>query len=318
MQDIRYWCEEGLIVADRSLVFSKSRERCWKKAEGESRSGGGEGGESLGVDWHGGKLSPTSGSEQPCLSILLSHDRKRHESETHSWSGGAVFVYRTRTSASHYAPYIYIFKYILWRCALCLSLLQPSCRFSLHSRVVFFVLHSSSLSRCLSVSPFLSSWLCFDTHFTAVTSHLPRLSASTNRQHCFDLLNRGEQVLIPRVTKISASVIVCSWMTDLRMFFFFLLSFQTTETNGGKYLFWGECFKKKLPFIKMVWTKECIYIIMNRRLKHFTDSLRPVHSIKLGLWGIISFIHFFIYVSLCLVHVFMSRHKKTLGQGWKR
>lgn len=175
-----------------------------------------------------------------CPSCCLTTGRDTIESETHSWSGGAVFVYRTRTAASHYAPYIYIFKYILWRCAVCLSLLQPSCRFSLHSRVVFFVLHSSSLSRCLSVSPFLSSWLCFDTHFTAVTSHLPRLSASTNRQHCFDLLNRGEQVLIPRVTKISASVIVCSWMTDLRIFF--LLSFQTTETNGEKYLFWGECY----------------------------------------------------------------------------
>lgn len=175
-----------------------------------------------------------------CPSCCLTTGRDTIESETHSWSGGAVFVYRTRTAASHYAPYIYIFKYILWRCALCLSLLQPSCRFLFtHVLSSLFYIPALSLAVCLSVSPFLSSWLCFDTHFTAVTSHLPRLSASTNRQHCFDLLNRGEQVLIPRVTKISASVIVYIWMTDLRIFF--LLSFQTTETNGEKYLFWGEC-----------------------------------------------------------------------------
>lgn len=251
MQDIRYWCEEGLIVADRSLVFSKSRERCWKKAEGESRSGGGEGGESLGVDWHGGKLSLTSGSEQPCLSILLSHDRKRHNriGNTQLIWRCCVCLQNENSCFSLCSIYIYIFKYILWRCAVCLSLLQPSCRFLFtHVLSSLFYIPALSLAVCLSVSPFLSSWLCFDTHFTAVTSHLPRLSASTNRQHCFDLLNRGEQVLIPRVTKISASVIVYIWMTDLRIFF--LLSFQTTETNGGKYLFWGECFKKSCHLLE--------------------------------------------------------------------
>lgn len=148
--------------------------------------------------------------------------------------------------------HIYIYLNVFYGVVLCVS---PSS--SRHVGFLFthvlsslFYIPALSLAVCLSVSPFLSSWLCFDTHFTAVTSHLPRLSASTNRQHCFDLLNRGEQVLIPRVTKISASVIVCSWMTDLRMFFFFLLSFQTTETNGGKYLFWGECFKKSCHLLK--------------------------------------------------------------------
>lgn len=187
MQDIRYWCEEGLIVADRSLVFSKSRERCWKKAEGESRSGGGEGGESLGVDWHGGKLSPTSGSEQPCLSILLSHDRKRHESETHSWSGGAVFVYRTRTAASHYAPYIYIYLNIFYGVVLCVS---PSS--SRHVGFLFthvlsslFYIPALSLAVCLSLPSCLPD--CVSTH-TSLLSHPISLGSQ--------LLPTGSTVLI--------------------------------------------------------------------------------------------------------------------------
>lgn len=305
MQDIRYWCEEGLIVADRSLVFSKSRERCWKKAEGERRSGGGEGGESLGVDWHGGKLSPTSGSEQPCLSILLSHDRKRHDriGNTQLIWRCCVCLQNENSCFSLCSIYIYIFKYILWRCALCLSLLQPSCRFSLHSRVVFFVLYSSSLSRCLSVCLSLPVFLTVFRH-TLHCCHIPSPSALSFYQQAalFWSLESGRTSLNTEGDK-DISFCYCLYLNDrLENFFFALISNNWNQ--------WREIFVLRwMPFIRIVWTKECIYIIMNRRLKHFTDSLRPVHSIKLGLWGIISFIHFFIYVSLCLVHVFMSRHK---------
>lgn len=188
MQDIRYWCEEGLIVADRSLVFSKSRERCWKKAEGESRSGGGEGGESLGVDWHGGKLSPTSGSEQPCLSILLSHDRKRHNriGNTQLIWRCCVCLQNENSCFSLCSIYIYIFKYILWRCALCLSLLQPSCRFLFtHVLSSLFYIPALSLAVCLSLPSCLPD--CVSTH-TSLLSHPISLGSQ--------LLPTGSTVLI--------------------------------------------------------------------------------------------------------------------------
>lgn len=68
--DIPYWCEEGLIAADRLLMFSQSRqgggrdeggkvEEEWRREEG------------IWVDWHRGKLKLTSGNEQPYTSFLL-------------------------------------------------------------------------------------------------------------------------------------------------------------------------------------------------------------------------------------------------------
>lgn len=238
-----------------------------------------------------------------CPSCCLTTGRDTIESETHSWSGGAVFVYRTRTAASHYAPYIYIYLNIFYGVVLCLSLLQPSCRFSLHSRVVFFVLYSSSLSRCLSVCLSLPVFLTVFRH-TLHCCHIPSPSALSFYQQAalFWSLESGRTSLNTEGDK-DISFCYCLYLNDrLENFFFALISNNWNQ--------WREIFVLRwMPFIRIVWTKECIYIIMNRRLKHFTDSLRPVHSIKLGLWGIISFIHFFIYVSLCLVHVFMSRHK---------
>lgn len=187
MQDIRYWCEEGLIVADRSLVFSKSRERCWKKAEGESRSGGGEGGESLGVDWHGGKLSLTSGSEQPCLSILLSHDRKRHDRIGNTQLIWRCCVCLQNENSCFSLCSIYIYLNVFYGVVLCVS---PSS--SRHVGFLFthvlsslFYIPALSLAVCLSLPSCLPD--CVSTH-TSLLSHPISLGSQ--------LLPTGSTVLI--------------------------------------------------------------------------------------------------------------------------
>lgn len=169
-------------------MFSKSRERCWKKAEGESRSGGGEGGESLGVDWHGGKLSPTSGSEQPCLSILLSHDRKRRDRIGNTQLIWRCCVCLQNENSCFSLCSIYIYLNIFYGVVLCVS--PSSSRHvgfsSLTCCLLCFIFQLSlSLSVCLSLPSCLPD--CVSTH-TSLLSHPISLGSQ--------LLPTGSTVLI--------------------------------------------------------------------------------------------------------------------------
>lgn len=99
-----------------------------------------------------------------------------------------------------------IFLFLFRIQTLSLSLSPASCKlfFSLTFCLLCFTF-KLSVSACLSFSSFHT--LYFDTHFIAVISHLPQLSATKDGLHCFDFWNWWKRVLIPRLTNVSAILV---------------------------------------------------------------------------------------------------------------
>lgn len=150
--DIRYWCEVGLIVADRSSERPVGAGRAkWVRSEEKKRC----------VDWHWGKLKLTCGNEQPHTSVLLFPDEE--EIQNQSEAAGSVQL-------NTVAPLSWL--QLIFLCCLVFGalLLWSYCAtlFWLSSSLWYFQLHVS---------------LLFNSLFIAVIFRLPQLSATGSVIH---------------------------------------------------------------------------------------------------------------------------------------
>ena len=173
------------------------------------------------------------------MSILLSHNTGRDtiESEIHCWSGGAVFVYRGRTAASHYLPYIFIYIYSM-------ALYSESLSSSRHVGFLFTHMLSSlfyipalslSLSLCLAACLSLPVFLTVFQH-TLRCCHIPSPSALSFHQQAalFWSLESGRTSLNTEGDK-DISCCYCLYLNEQleTVLFFFCSHFKQQKPIEG-------------------------------------------------------------------------------------
>ena len=170
---------------------------------------------------------------------VVSQHRKRHDR-----IGNPLLIWRCcvclqRENSCFSLSPIYIYLYIFYGFVFWVSLLQPSCRFSLHSHVVVFVLYSSSLSlslslclaACLSLPVFLTVF-----QHTLRCCHIPSPSALSFHQQAalFWSLESGRTSLNTEGDK-DISCCYCLYLNEQleTVLFFFCSHFKQQKPIEG-------------------------------------------------------------------------------------